>query len=382
MPGRHSHGLVIGKFYPPHLGHGYLISRAVQACEQLTVLVMAARRETIALADRVAWLAEACGPRAVVTGVACDAPVDYGDERVWDAQVAVMRAALERDGRPPVGAVFTSEPYGPELARRLGAAHVAVDPCRDSVPVAASRIREDLHGRWADLIPPARVGLAARVVVLGAESAGTTTLAGLLAGHYRSRGGAFAATPCVAEYGRAYTEVKWAAQAAAARAAGRREPALAEVSWDAGDFDAVGREQTRLEEAAARSSLAPLVVCDTDAFATSVWERRYLGAAARGLQPWATADLPRHDLYLLTSHEGVPWDDDGLREGDLAIRAAMTGWFAAALTRAGHSWVLLAGTLRERMALAIRSTHQALADRATFAASITRASGAEGRHAG
>src|SRR5215469_13190870 len=56
---------------------------------------MAARRETIALSDRVAWLraAFAAEPSVVVSGVACDAPVDYGDATVWAAQVAVMRAA-------------------------------------------------------------------------------------------------------------------------------------------------------------------------------------------------------------------------------------------------------------------------------------------------
>ena len=117
-------------------------------------------------------------------------------------------------------------------------------------------------------------------------------------------------------------------------------------------------------------------MCDTDAFATSVWERRYLGERWRGRQRWATAELPRHDVYLLTSHGGVPWLDDGLREGDLAVRAAMTGWFAAALTSAGHSWVLLTGTLEERLRLAVRATDLALADRAAFGASITQASGA------
>jgi nicotinamide riboside kinase len=113
------------------------------------------------------------------------------------------------------------------------------------------------------------------------------------------------------------------------------------------------------------------VVCDTDAFVTSVWERRYLGGRARGLRPWATVALPPRDVYLLTSHEGVPWHDDGLREGDLAVRAAMTGWFSTALTAAGHSWVLLTGTLDERLALATRVTDYVLGNRSRFRASIT-----------
>ena len=51
------HGLVVGKFYPPHRGHQYLIERAAAKCARVTVLVMAAGSETVALGDRVAMAA-------------------------------------------------------------------------------------------------------------------------------------------------------------------------------------------------------------------------------------------------------------------------------------------------------------------------------------
>jgi NadR type nicotinamide-nucleotide adenylyltransferase len=366
------HGLVVGKFYPPHRGHQFLIEQAAARCARVTVLVMAAACETVPLADRVAWLRAACAnvPGVSVAGVRCDVPVDFGDEAIWTAQVAVMRAAFERNGVPAVGAVVSSEPYGAKLAARLGAEHVCVDPGRMAVPVSASQIRADLAGCWDDLIAPAQAGLAVRVVLVGAESTSTSTIARVLAEHYRGRGGAWAHTQCVTEAGRDYTVAKWRRARVAALASGRAEPALDELEWTAADFDAVAAEQTRRENEAALAG-SPLVVCDTDAFATSVWERRYLGVQARGLQPWATTQLPRHDVYLLTSHEGVPWHDDGLREGDLAVRAAMTGWFAEALTAAEHSWVLLTGSIGERLALAVRVTDAALARRAAFGPAIT-----------
>lgn len=372
MTAPYRHGLVAGKFYPPHRGHLHLISTAAARCPAVTVLVMAARQESVPLADRVAWLRAdlAAHPGVTVTGVPCDVPVDFGDAAIWAAQVAVMLAALRRDGRPPVDAVFTSEPYGPELATRLHAGHVTVDPDRAAVPVSATRIRAGLAAHWDDLTPAARAGLATRVVVLGAESTGTTTVAGLLAEHYRARGGVWARTGCVDEAGRDCTVVKWDAARAAAAAAGQPGPPLDAVGWAPADFDAVAAEQTRREEAAAGAG-SPLLVCDTDAFATAVWERRYLAGRARGLQPWATTGLPRHDLYLLTSHEGVPWHDDGLREGDLAVRAAMTGWFADTLTAAGHSWVLLTGSLTGRVTLAVRAADAVLEHRLRFGPAIT-----------
>ena len=369
-----SHGLVVGKFYPPHSGHLHLIKIAAERCAQVSVVVMAARGETIPLADRIGWLRAACAnlPTVAVIGVPCDIPVDFGDPLIWAAQVAVIRAALEVNGRPPVQAVLSSEPYGDELASWFDAAHVCVDPGRSAVPVSASAIRADLAGGWEDLIEPARAGLAVRVVVVGAESTGTTTIASQLARHYRERGGAFAHTQWVTEAGRDYTITKWQQAKAAAAAAGWPPPPLDALAWTTDDFDEVAAEQTAREERAA-AGRSPLVVCDTDAFATSVWERRYLGALARPLQPWATTSLPRRDAYLLTSHVGVPWHDDGLREGDLAIRAAMTGWFVTALTAAGHSWVLLTGSIAERLALAVRVTDSVIEQRARFGPAITDA---------
>ena len=154
-----------------------------------------------------------------------------------------------------------------------------------------------------DLAAPVRAGLTTRIVVVGAESTGTTAVAALLAQHYAARGGSWADTQSVPEYGREYTRIKW-----------DRNPAvpITDLSWKPEDFDFIGGEQTRRENAAARVG-SPILVCDTDAFATAVWERRYLGPAARTGQPWA--EVPPRTVYLITDHAGVPWQDDGLREG-------------------------------------------------------------------
>ena len=366
MTAEFGHGLVIGKFYPPHRGHHRLIERAAARCARLSVVATAARGETVPLADRVAWLraVHAGDPSITVIGMPCDAPVDLTSATVWAAQEAAIRVALRNFSTLGVHAVFSNESYGDELAARFGAVHVRFDPDRTEVPISATRVRADLARYWAELAEPVRAGLALRVVVVGAESTGTTTVAQALAGHYQAR--------CVPEFGREYTEIKWARERALARQRGVAEPELDAIEWGPADFDLVAREQTQREETAAGIG-APVLVCDTDAFATMIWERRYLGDAARPARSWATTELPRRDVYLLTSHEGVPWHDDGLREGDLAIRAAMTDWFADALTQAGHSWVLLTGDLGERVALAVRVVDYLLAERARFGAAVDQA---------
>jgi NadR type nicotinamide-nucleotide adenylyltransferase len=295
-----------------------------------------------------------------VVGIRCDAPMDLGDETVWAAQVALMRSAVATVTDEPVDAVFTSEGYGEELAGWFGAKHVPVDADRVAVPISGTAVRADLAAGWDYLAAATRAGLTTRVVLVGAESTGTTTISRLLADHYRARGGVWGRTQWVGEYGRDYTTIKWALDRAT-----RPDLALDDLEWTAADFDVVAAEQTRLENAAAAAG-SPLLVCDTDAVATTVWERRYLGARARTGQPWSTA-LPRRAVYLVTDHRGVPWVDDGLREGDQDIRAAMTDWFTRALTDAGESWVLLTGSVEQRLALAIRTTDLLLAQAATFA---------------
>ena len=173
---RYAHGLVLGKFYPLHAGHGALIRRALVDCERVTVEVLGSVVESIPLDVRAAWLREE-HPTARVVSAWDEAEVDYDSPEVWDEHMRVIEGLL--DG--PVDAVFTSDGYGEELARRLDADWVRVDPDRVTTPVSGRAIRADVEGHWHLLPPSVRSWFVQRIVVLGAESTGTTTLAELLA---------------------------------------------------------------------------------------------------------------------------------------------------------------------------------------------------------
>lgn len=150
---RHGHGLVLGKFYPPHAGHHHLVRTARDRCERLTVLVCAASVESVPLADRVAWMRDA-HPDVRVVGAVDDIPMDVTDAAVWDAHMDVFTAAVPEQ----VDAVFTSEAYGEELARRFGAESVLVDPDRTLFPVSGTAVRADPIGCWDCLEPPCGPG--------------------------------------------------------------------------------------------------------------------------------------------------------------------------------------------------------------------------------
>ncbi|MGA4730230.1 AAA family ATPase [Micromonospora taraxaci] len=335
------HGMVVGKFYPPHAGHHALIEAAAARCAEVTVVVAPSRRESIPLTLRLDWLRKMHADRPWVrfVGRYDDHPVDYDDPAVWDAHCAVFRAAV---GSRRVDAVFSSEAYGVELARRFDAVPVSVDPDRRTVPVSGTAVRADPAGHWRWLSPPVRAWFVRRVVVVGAESTGTTTMAEALAAHY--------GTPWVPEYGRELTARKLARLR-------ERVPqaSVFDVTWDPDDFRTVVREQQAAEDAAARTS-GPLLICDTDARATAVWEERYLGSAS----PEIRAAARRPALYLLTDHQGVPFTDDGLRDGE-HLRAWMTERFRTELAGCGVPVVELSGTHAERLARAVRACDDLLA---------------------
>ncbi|GGK64127.1 transcriptional regulator NadR [Planomonospora parontospora subsp. parontospora] len=353
---RFAHGLVIGKFYPPHAGHHHLIDTAAERCARLSVVVAASTAESVPLALRAAWLREAhLQPGVTIAPVVDDVEIDYDDPEVWSAHVEVFRhaLALAHGEVPAVDAVFSSEEYGPELARRLGAVHVGVDPGRERFPVSGTTVRSDPVSCWRWLSPAVRGHLARRVVVVGAESSGTTTLARALAAHYAARGGPWAGTRWVPEYGRTYCEEKLALARRRAKAAGLPEPWLDGLEWESAEFALIAERQLLWEDAAARAG-SPLLVCDTDAFATSLWHERYLSS------PGAVHPRARHDLWIHTSVEGVPFEQDGWRDGE-AVRHRMDLRFREELAARGLPHLVVSGPPRARLEQAVEAVDGLLA---------------------
>lgn len=302
-------------------------------------MVAASPLESIPIALRAAWLRERHPqPHVDIVAAVDDVEIDYESDTVWAAHVEIFRTAA----RDPVDVVFSSEEYGDELARRLGAAHVPVDLARTRFPVSGTAVRADPVACWHWLSPAVRAYLVRRVVVVGAESSGTTTLARDLAGHYRRRGGIWSATRWVPEYGRLYCEEKVAI-------ARRRDPEvwIGDLGWTSEEFSVIAERQLAAEEAAARAG-SPLLVCDTDAFATELWHERYVGGPAPYLA------RTRHDLWILTDAAGVPFEQDGWRDG-AAIRERMAVRFAEELERRRLPYVTVTGPRDKRVADAVEA---------------------------
>lgn len=315
---RYLTGLVIGKFYPPHRGHHRLIRVAAQQVDHLDVIVCWKEEQSISGNQRADWLREShreqCNVRVWTVW-------DFGDDD--NSEAWAQRCGELLGHRPNV--VFTSEDYGPRFAQCLGAQHVMVDRERRHVPISSTAVRADPLGNWDFLETPIRASYALRIAVVGAESTGTTTLAKALAEHYR--------TIWVGEYGREYCEAFIATG----------EP-LGAHCWRTEEFIHIAKEQIRREEYAA-GRCNRILICDTEALATSVWHERYIGPPPGTLRALATPQ--RYALYVLADCD-IAFVQDGLRDGE-AARQWMTARFQDVLRNAGANWILLGGNHERRM---------------------------------
>lgn len=341
------HGLVLGKFYPFHTGHSHLIREAQRRSDRVTVQVLGASVESIPLEVRAAWIRESHPGVRVVTAVD-DAPVDFDSPSAWREHMAVIEAHLDA----PVTTVYSSDAYGAELARRLGAAWHQVDAGRLLNPVSGTAIRADVAGNWHELSPAVRSWLTARVVVLGAESTGSTTTAAALAERL--------GTHWVAEYGREYSEV---------RAGGLHAP------WESREFDLIVDRQIEAEERARRTAPIPLLVCDTDVLATALWHERYVGTAAEHIHRRARAHQPL--LYVLTGDE-IPFAQDGMRDGE-HIRHEMQQRFREVLAVQPVDWLEVRGSVEERVDAVVAAIAPLLAEHLRFAIPLEARSAHEQR---
>ena len=310
-------GVVIGKFLPPHAGHHFLVETAISRCERVTVIICEKMCDGIPGILRLEWLRE-MHPEAEVRLI--DDRYDENDSRIW------AENTVRWLGRAP-DAVFTSEPYGDAYAAHMGSKHVMVDQARRKIPCSGTAVRADPFARWEHLSPSVRGWYARRVVVLGAESTGTTTLAMALAEHF--------GTVWVPEFGREYSTEK---------------QARGEADWATQEFLHIAREQTHRENMAARVA-NHILICDTNAFATTLWHRRYMGSHSPPLDEFGNSS--RADLYLLTGDE-IPFVQDGLRDGE-AIRHEMHGWFRDALMGQPVPWLLVTGTREKRLKDAVNA---------------------------
>lgn len=169
-----------------------------------------------------------------------------------------------------------------------------------------------------------------KVVIIGPESTGKSTLAKNLADHFECL--------WVKEYAREYLE-------------------KLNRPYDYEDLFEIAMGQTALENEQSLKS-QELLICDTDLKVIKVWsEHKY-----QMVHPWIEDQIKirKYDLYLLTDID-IPWKDDPQREHpDPTMRKYFFDLYQKILLESGVPFALVSGNQEERKQLSIDFIHEKL----------------------
>lgn len=338
--------VVVGKFIPFHAGHQALIQKAVDLSDHVDVIICVNPDDPYPPEQRTFAIYESFSHADLRVHIVDNIMNDEDTPRSNKAWADYTKAIL---GYHP-DLVVASEKYAKGWAKQMNAAYYFYDLARSEYPVSGTLCRENSY-KMRDYVPsPTARWLFPRVVVIGAESTGTTTLANDLGEHYN--------TVVVPEYGRMLGEAMVSED-------GIIDPDAQDAAWDDARFSLTSRGQDAMEERYARSANG-LLICDTDSLATAVW---YEYAMKKKPISGVSGDVEmkvalfkagfnmakKHSLYILT-WDDIPFQQDplGTRTGE-NLRRWMTQRFRDILLYTSQNHLLVVGSREDRLAHAVKS---------------------------
>jgi HTH-type transcriptional regulator, transcriptional repressor of NAD biosynthesis genes len=284
---KYKNSLVLGKFYGLHMGHIYLIDKAIENSENVNVLVCYNNKQNIPGEIRFNTLKSIFKDYENVNIQL----VDDGDLPQYDWECDsldefysywvpfVYKYVTNLD------VVFTSEDYGDDFAKYLGIKHYLVDKERIKYPVSGTKIRTNPLQNWQFIPNEMKPYFVKRIVLMGPESVGKSTLTINLANHFD--------TNYVEEWGRTVYENN-----------GNK------IYID--DFIPISKERQKIEDDRIKFS-NKLIFCDTEDITTYLFSKMYYPQEYKKVEEYFLNSIDKkekYDLYLLLKP-----DCDGVQDG-------------------------------------------------------------------
>ncbi|WP_077618400.1 multifunctional transcriptional regulator/nicotinamide-nucleotide adenylyltransferase/ribosylnicotinamide kinase NadR [Bacillus sinesaloumensis] len=328
-------GFFGGKFLPLHQGHVYAIIKASTRVDELYVVLSHSAKRDRELCEaskfpyipsriRLRWLSQLTKDMKHVKVIEVE-DHDGDEDYDWSKGASQIKAAIGKN----IDVVFSSEVNYDSIFKDLypKATHMLIDKNRDLVPISATEIREKgVFQNWQYIPEVARPFFVKKVVILGTESCGKSTLTKNLALMYN--------TTFVSEYGR-------------------------ELCEELGGCDGIMLDEDypliayghKVKEYEAIKQANKLVFIDTEAAVTQFYSELYNQKTQRVLDE--VAKIQQYDLCLFLEPD-VKWVDDGLRvHGEQQVREENNQRLKMILNQCGIEYVSISGTYQERLEKAI-----------------------------
>ena len=255
-------GIVIGSFLPLHHGSLTVCKVAQALSKKLIIIIINTPNDPIPIKLRVKWL-KAESPKAIVIATKQQSDFSFKD------QLNNLLRDFSKKFNSDDFHLFSSNPSSSPIAKKLKIKCSILDPDRLSQNIKSKDILADPYSNWLDMPISVRSSLIRRVVLIGPESVGKSTLAEQLRK-------SIIRYPFLPEYGRPY-----------------------EIFREPGYYKNHEFEDIISVHAAHRKALlpfsGPIFVEDTDELATAVWAEMLMGKRLPSVEK--KINLPY--LYLL-----------------------------------------------------------------------------------
>lgn len=284
-------GFIGGKFLPFHLGHVYAILSASNQVDELYVVLSSSKKRDKELCERdgikyippeirLSWIGESLNNLENIKIIHIED--DYWDNDYnWEEGANAIKKAIDK----PIDYVFSSEESYKDHFEKYypDSKHIVIDNARKAVAISATEMRKNLYQHWDKLPSCVRSYFAKRIVIVGTESCGKSTLVKKLAKFYN--------TAYVQEVGRNYCE--------------RYSNQLTTEM-----FDLIAMEHFLLQQKKAEES-NKLLFIDSEAVVTQYYLDMYFPKKKSNLIE-EIIKLQDYDLVLYLEPD-VKWVNEGLR---------------------------------------------------------------------
>jgi HTH-type transcriptional repressor of NAD biosynthesis genes len=176
---------VFGKFLPFHKGHEAMINFALAKCDFLTVLVCCSDKENISSSTRKKWIDKAFEKEKNIEIRTFNyLESELPNTSTSSESVSKIWADVFKKQLPDYSLLITSEEYGNFVAAFMNIQHIAFDIPKKLYPVSATAVRNDVFNNWQYVPGSVKPDLLLKVVILGTECTGKTTLTEKLAKYF------------------------------------------------------------------------------------------------------------------------------------------------------------------------------------------------------
>lgn len=297
-------GLVFGKFYVFHKGHQYLIDTALSECDKVYVIVCSLSSETFVDGEtRYNWIRETYKDR-----------IEYGHLNVihlnedWIPQepsecinhdvfygtwAGTINALV---GYNKIDKMYASEDYVYPMSQHLQCQPRIVDKERTTYPISGTKCRQSIYENWKYLNPIVRKHFVKKVLIIGGESTGKSTMTKFLADTINSITDLSAIG--IQEYAREYIDTEL-------------DGNMDNLNF--GHITHFAQTQMDLVRQAVESGSYNIVISDTDAVVSAVFQSMYHGYIGQEVLDEIEKEIDMWDL-IIHLKPTVAWVDDGQRD--------------------------------------------------------------------